>query len=99
MKGDTTKTIKEFVSTLCEVNPIPYSDIELHLIVNKYNLILESDGIRRILWLEDNDGSHYVIAYYENVNENAFSSWCDQEIDIDNVNYIPFDVTKHYLHV
>lgn len=88
-------TIKEFITTLCEVNPLPYGDITLDLIINKYNLILESDGVRRILWLEDNDGCHYPIAYYENTNENAFSPWCDQEIDIDYVNYIPFDPKKH----
>lgn len=92
-------TIKEFISTLCEVNPLPYGDIELQLIINKYNLILESDGFRRILWLEDYDGCHYAIAYYENANDNAFSPWCDQEIDIDYVNCIPFDIAKHTLHI
>ena len=92
-------TIKEFITTLCEVNALPYGDITLDLIINKYNLILESDGVRRILWLEDNDGCHYAIAYYENTNDNTFSPWCDQEIDIDYVNYIPFDSKIHCLNI
>jgi hypothetical protein len=90
-------TIKEFISTLCEVNPLLYGDITLDLIINKYNLILESQGNHRLLWLEDNDGRQYVIAAYEDADKNSFSLWCDQEIDIDYVNYIPFDPNIHCL--
>ena len=92
-------TIKEFITTLCEVNPLPYGDITIDLIINKYNLILESEGFHRVLWLEDNDGRQYGIAYYEDADKNAFSPWCDQEIDVNNVNYIPFDPNIHCLHI
>lgn len=90
-------TIKEFISTLCEVNPLPYGDITLDLIINKYNLVLESDDGHRILYLEDNDGRHYIIGVYVSADENAFSPWCDQEIDIDYVDYVPFDPDIHCL--
>lgn len=69
MKGDTTMKIKEFMTVLWEVNPPPYGDITLDLIINKYNVISESQDGHRLLWLEDNDGRHYIIADYENADK------------------------------
>ena len=89
--------IKEFMTVLWEVNPPPYGDITLDLIINKHNVISESQGGHRLLWLEDNDGRQYIIADYENADKNSFSPWCDQEIDVNNVNCIPFNPNKHSL--
>lgn len=40
-----------------------------------------------------------VLTTEDSVDPDRYSTWCDQEIDVNNVNYIPFNPKKHCLQV